>query len=94
MSTPPHQTSHSDMNETAQGTDRRRQKDRRRVSGRRESDQQNPEESFQLDRLKNELEQKRAAKNSYPRETTVKSRPVAQVLSEDEIRFLLEDDEE
>jgi len=63
------------------------------VSGRRESDQRNPEESFQLDRLKNEQAEKQSANNARNRETTVKSRPVAQVLSEDEIRFLLGDEE-
>ena len=92
MSTLSHQTSRSDMNERAQDSDRRQQPDRRRGGRRRETDQQNAEESFQLDRIKNEQSQEHSGKKSSNRETPVKSRPFTQTLSEDEVRFLLDDD--
>ena len=78
MSTPPHQTSRSDMDATARSNDRRQKTDRRRESGRREADQPQAEEHF--------------GNNSHNRETTLKNRPVVHALSEDEIRFLLDDD--
>ena len=92
MDTIPHQTSRSDMIETEQDNDRRQQTDRRRESGRREADQQHPEQSFQLDRIKNAQTEEHFGNDSRNRETTLKSRPVVHALSEDEIRFLLDDD--
>jgi len=57
MKTPPPQTLRADMSPATRGDDRRQQTDRRRVSGRRETDQQQ-EESFQLDGIKNEQAKK------------------------------------
>ncbi|MGE4442306.1 MAG: hypothetical protein AB7D27_12580 [Desulfomicrobium sp.] len=68
------------MDETAQSDDRRQQRDRRRVSGRRETDQ-HLEEAFQ-----------QAQNNAYRGRKTRNAKPVTHALSEDEIRFLLCDD--
>jgi len=79
------------MNERAQDNDRRQQPDRRRGGRRRETDHQNAEESFQLDKMKKELSEEHSGKKSSNRETPVKSRALTQPLSEDEVRFLLDD---
>ena len=101
MSTLPQQTPRPDTNGQRQCTDhrrktdngitqsadRRQQPDRRRLSGRRASDP-----SFQMERGKNAPAGERGGSTSQARETAAKSRLAAHVLSEDEVRFLLDDD--
>lgn len=65
------------MDATARSNDRRQQTDRRRESGRREADQPQTEHF---------------GDSSHNREANVKSRPVVHALSENEIRFLLDDE--
>jgi len=90
MKTPPPQSLRADMSPATRGDDRRQQTDRRRVSGRRETDQQ-PEESFRLDGIQNEQANKQSAITSHHRGATVKSWPATQILTEDEIKFILND---
>lgn len=92
MSTPPQQTSRSNLIESRQGTDRRKQADRRHQSGRRETDQQHPEQSFQPDSGNNAQAEEQSGNNTYNRRTILTSRPAVHALSEDEIRFLLDDE--
>jgi hypothetical protein len=82
MNTPPPQTLRADMSPSTRGNDRRQQTDRRRVSGRRETDQEQPEESFQRD----------GDNDAHRRKTILNSRPAGRAISDDEIRFLLDDD--
>lgn len=79
------------MDETAQSDDRRQQRDRRRVSGRRETDQ-HLEEAFQQAGISNGQAEQQAQNNAYRGRKTRNAKPVAHALSEDEIRFLLCDD--
>lgn len=90
MSTLPHQALPSDMDRTTQGDERRHQTDRRRGSHRRETDQQHPKRSFQLDGDTN-AQTEEHGNNAHNRGAILNSRPVVHALSEDEIRFLLDD---
>ena len=90
MSTLPHQALPSDMDRTTQGDERRQQTDRRRGSHRRETDQQYPERSSQTDGV-TKAQAEEHGNHAQNRGTILNSRPVVHALSEDEIRFLLDD---
>lgn len=77
-------------NSITQCDDRRKQTDRRHLIGRRASDRQHPNLSFQNERIKNAPAEMQADNKSQLNEIAAKSRSAAQVLSEDEIRFLLD----
>lgn len=89
MSTLPHQALPSDMNRTTQGDERRQQTDRRRESYRRETDQQQPKRLFQLDEDTN-AQTEEHGNNAHNRGAILNTRPAVHALSEDEIRFLLD----
>ena len=88
MSTSPHQNSSSDMNRTTQGNERRQQTDRRRGNSRRETDR---EQYLQLELESNAQTEELSGNTARNRRKISNNRPVVQALSEDEIRFLLDD---
>ena len=90
MSTLPHQNLPSDMNSTTQSDERRQRTDRRRGNCRRETDQQHPERSFQPDGV-TRAQTEEHGNHAQNRAAILNSRPVVHALSEDEIRFLLDD---
>jgi len=91
MSTSPHQNSSSDMNRTTQSNERRQQTDRRRGNSRRETDRQHPEQYLQLEIESNAQTEEQSGNTARNRRKISNNRPVVQALSEDEIRFLLDD---
>lgn len=93
MSTPSHQNSHSDMNRRTQDDDRRKQTDRRRDRGRREDDPQHPGQFSQTDRNNNAQPEEHTRINLSNHVVNSKSKKFSYVLSEDEIRFLLNFDQ-
>ena len=80
------------MNGTTQSNERRQQTDRRRGNNRRETDRQHPEPSFQLDKESYAQAEEQSRNNARNRRKSSNNRPVVQALSENEIRFLLNDD--
>jgi len=88
---PQQQASSPDPDRRTRSGDRRQQQDRRHGERRREADRQHPERPFPADEDTTQAEGQSGG-SARRRGTTLNSRPVAHALSEDEIRFLLDDD--
>lgn len=91
MSAPQQQASNLDPNRRMWSGDRRQQPDRRHEDCRREADRQHPERPS-LDDGGDAQAEGRSGDSARRRRATSNSRPVAHTLSEDEIRFLLDDE--